>query len=106
MSLISILGAGLPTWVTTTVPIVKYVLLAFIGLAAIAIIVLVLMQPSNSQGGINAITGATETYYSHNKGATKEGRMKRATMWLAIAVAIATVLYFVLTLVVPATAAA
>ncbi len=106
MSLISILGAGLPAWVTTTIPIVKYILLAFIGLAAIAITILVLMQPSNSHGGINAITGATETYYSHNKGATKEGRMKKATMWLAIAVAIATVLYFVLTLIVPATTTA
>ena len=99
MSFISILGAVLPVWVTTSFPIIKYILLAYIGLAAIAITVLVLLQPSNSHGGLNAITGATETYYSHNKGATREGRMKRATMWLAITVAIATLLYFVLELI-------
>lgn len=101
MSFLSILGAGLPEWVSVSFPIIKYILLGYIALAAIAITVLVLVQPSNSQGGINGITGSnTETYYSHNKGDTREGRMKKATMWLAISVAIATVLYFVLSLII------
>lgn len=101
MNLVSMLGTGLPEWISVSFPIIKYILLGYIALAAIAIIVLVLLQPSNSQGGINGITGSNvETYYAHNKGETREGRMKKATMWLAITVAIATVLFFVLSLVV------
>ncbi len=101
MDILGLLGTGLPEWISVSFPIIRYVLLAYIGLAAIAITVLVLLQPSNSQGGINGITGSNvETYYAHNKGETREGRMKKATMWLAISVAIATVLFFVITLVV------
>ncbi len=94
-------GAGLPEWVTTAVPIIKGILVGYIALAAIAIIVLILCQPSNSQGGLTGITGqTTDTYYAHNKGATKEGRMKKATTWIAVSVLIATILFFVLTLIV------
>ncbi len=101
MDILGLLGTGLPEWISVSFPIIKYILLGYIGLAAIAITVLVLLQPSNSQGGINGITGSNvETYYAHNKGETREGRMKKATMWLAISVAIATVLFFILTLVV------
>ncbi len=95
MFLFGMLGAGLPEWVTTLVPILKIIFVSYIGLSAIAMIVLILMQPSNSQGGITGITGTTETYYSHNKGATKEGRMKKATTYLAISMLVVVVLFFV-----------
>ncbi len=100
MFLFGMLGAGLPEWVTTLVPILKIIFVSYIGLAAIAMIILILMQPSNSQGGITGITGTTDTYYSHNKGATKEGRMKRATTWLAISIIVVVALFFVFDMVV------
>ncbi len=98
MYFFGLMGAAgdLPNWVTTLFPILKIIFVSYIGLAAIAIAVLILLQPSNSQGGITGITGTTETYYSHNKGATKEGRMKRATMWLAISVVVVVILFFVI----------
>lgn len=88
-------SVGLPDWASTLLPILKIVFVVYIALAAIAITVLILLQPSNSQGGITGITGTTETYYSHNKGATKEGRMKKATTWLAVSVVIAVILFFI-----------
>ncbi len=96
MFYLGMLGAGYDTWFTTMIHVLKIVFVSYIGLAAIAMIVLILMQPSNSQGGITGITGTTDTYYSHNKGATKEGRMKRATTYLAISVILAVVIFFVL----------
>ncbi|MBO5103331.1 MAG: preprotein translocase subunit SecG [Clostridia bacterium] len=101
MNLFGLIAAtGLPTWVTTSFPIIKGILVGYIALAAIAIIVLVLLQPSNSQG-MTGITGeTTDTYYSHNKSATKEGRMKKATAWIAVSVVIATILFFILSMIV------
>ena len=59
MNLFGLIAAtGLPTWVTTSFPIIKGILVGYIALAAIAIIVLVLLQPSNSQG-MTGITGET-----------------------------------------------
>ncbi len=97
MDFFSLLGAAgdLPQWVVTLFPILKIIFVAYIGVAAVAITILILLQPSNSQGGITGITGTTETYYSHNKGATKEGRMKRATAILAISVVVVVILFFV-----------
>lgn len=78
----------------------KIVLVALMGVCAIAIIVLVLCQKGNS-GGMNAISGITETYYSQNKGKTLEGRLKKWTVGIAIAMAIITITYFILITVVP-----
>ena len=88
-------STGLPEWVSTLFPILKIVFIVYIALAAIAMTVLILLQPSNSQGGITGITNTTETYYSHNKGATKEGRMKKATAWIAVSVVIVVILFFI-----------
>lgn len=97
MFMFNLLGAtGLPEWVSTLFPILKIIFVSYLGLAAIAIIVLILLQPSNSQGGITGITGTTETYYSHNKGATKEGRMKLATTWIAVSMVVVVILFFII----------
>jgi len=100
MSFINLLGAGQAEWITTTFPVLKTILICIVAVCAIAVTILVLCQQSNSQGGINGVTGSNvETYYAHNKGNTKEGRLKKATTIIAIIAAFATVLYFVLSLI-------
>ena len=99
MDIFSLMATGLPTWVTTSFPIIRGILIGYIAVAAIVITVLVLLQPSNSQGGITGITNNADTYYAHNKGSTREGRMKKATAWIAISIVIAAILFFVLTLI-------
>ena len=99
MDIFSLMATGLPTWVTTSFPIIRGILVGYIALAAIVITVLVLLQPSNSQGGITGITNNADTYYAHNKGSTREGRMKKATAWFAVSIVIAVIIFFVLTLI-------
>ncbi len=56
--------------------------------AAIAAIVLVLLQPGNSQG-IDALGGSSETFYGKNKGKSIEAKLK---LWTIICLAVLTVL--------------
>jgi len=74
----------------------KIILVALMGVGAIAIIILVLCQKGNSGGGLEALSGQSETYYSQNKGSTWEGRLKRWTVGIAIAIAVITIAYFIL----------
>ena len=101
MNFINLLGAGLPVWVSTSFPIIKGILIGVIVFCALVITILVLCQQSNSQGGINGVTGSNvETYYAHNKGNTKEGRLNKATIIFSIIAGAATILYFILALIV------
>ncbi|MBR7091046.1 MAG: preprotein translocase subunit SecG [Clostridia bacterium] len=94
---VSLLAANnpLPDWVTSFLPVFQYICLALIGVGAIAMILLVLFQESNSSGGLNAVSGATETYFAQNKGKNKEGRLRKATIILAIVMVVLTLLYFI-----------
>ena len=59
-----------------------FIILMFV--AALAAIVLVLLQPGNSQG-IDALGGSSETFFGKNKGRSIESRMKKWT-WICLAV--------------------
>lgn len=83
-----------PAWITNSFPIIRYVLMFIIAAAAITLIVTALMQESQ-EGGSNAITGAQESYYSQNKGKTKEGILKKITIAMASIIAISIVLFFI-----------
>lgn len=86
---------GVPQWVSKTFPVIQTILLVIIGLSALAIILAILIQPSNPDGGSNAITGVSDSYYLKNKSSTKEGRLKRVIITCAVLVFLCTVLYFV-----------
>jgi len=102
-SLILAAETPLPDWVTTLFPILQKVFMWGLAAGALAIIILVLLQQSNSQGGAGAaITGATETYYAQNKGKSREGRLKLATTIVASVMGVIAVLYFVSLIIVTA----
>lgn len=55
-------------------------------LVCVAIVIIVLMQDSKSEGLSAAITGgSTNTYWSKNKGRSKEGILSKVTIILAVA---------------------
>ena len=54
-------------------------LIVAMGVAALAAIVLVMLQPGNSQG-IDALGGSSETFYGKNKGKSVEAKLKMWTM--------------------------
>lgn len=74
----------------------RSIVLVLMAIASIAIIVAVLMQPSNPDGGRNVITGTNDSYYAQNKGNTKEGRLKRLIIISAVVILVLTIAFFVI----------
>ena len=69
--------------------IIKNILLVIYVIIIFALIVLTLIQSKESSGVSSTITGSsTNNFYNQNKGRTKEGRMKRWTITLGIALAV------------------
>lgn len=81
-------------FITTVFPIVRYVLVGIIFVCAIVMIITTLLQSSADENGATAITGQ-ESYYSQNKGESRDGKLKRGTTICAIIIAVCTVLYFI-----------
>jgi preprotein translocase subunit SecG len=74
----------------------RSIILILTAIAAIAIIVAVLIQPSNPDGGRNVITGTNDSYYAQNKGDTKEGRLKKLIIICSIAILVLTIAFYVI----------
>ena len=72
--------------------ILKYILIAVYLVVCLALIILVMKQSKEDSGASGTIVGASaNNFYEKNKGRTKEGKMKRATIILMV-------LFIVLTL--------
>ena len=84
-----------PNWVSTSFPVIQAVLLALITLCAIAVIVAVMMRPSDPEGGSNVITGKNESYYGANKSSTKEGKLQKLIVICSITILVCAIVYFV-----------
>jgi preprotein translocase subunit SecG len=56
-----------------------------------ALIIVAMMQSKDDNGVSAAITGSSSNFYEKNKGRTKEGRMKKWTIILAILFAVLTI---------------
>ncbi|OPJ57579.1 preprotein translocase subunit SecG [Clostridium oryzae] len=61
-------------------------------LFSIAIIVVVLMQPSKADGLKALMSGNSDTFFSKNKARTKEVMLARTTVILAVVLAVVTML--------------
>ena len=82
-------------WVESSFPVIKAVILGVIAFLAIAMIVLTVLQKSNTNGA-SAITGQSNTFYNRNKGATLQGKIKILTIIDAILIVILCVAFLVL----------
>lgn len=80
----------------TALTTIRSVLLILTGICAIAMIVAVLIQPSNPDGGRNVITGTNDSYYAQNKGDTKEGRLKKVIIICSVVILVLTVAFYVI----------
>ena len=83
-----------PNWIATSFPIIRYVFMGLVALSSIALIVVTIMQDTK-EGGNNVITGVQESYYSQNKGKTREGILKKLTIAFASIIALSIILFFV-----------
>lgn len=71
------------------------VLISIIGVAALAAIILVMIQPGNSRG-IDALGGTSETFYGKNKGKSLESKLKIWTAVCLIVIGVLAVVVFIL----------
>lgn len=67
-------------------------------IASIFVIIVVIMQPGNSNG-IGAVSGNSETFYGKNKSKTLESKMRKLTVIAVIVLAVCMILFYVLNLI-------
>ncbi len=79
-----VLAATQADWITKSFPIIRYVLIGIIFVCAIIMTITVLLQSENSSGGTNVISGVQESYYSQNKGETRDGKLKKTTIIMGV----------------------
>ena len=80
---------------TTILPIVRYVLFFIIVACAIVMIVSIVMQSNDSEGSLDVMNGSQESYYSQNKGASRDGKLKIITIVMASIIAFCALAYFI-----------
>ena len=75
--------------------VLSIAMIVLMALSAIAIVILILLQPSNSSG-IDALGGSSETFFGKNKGKSVEEKMKKWT-WICLAIlAVFSIIFFIL----------
>lgn len=80
-------------FVTNVFPIVRWVCIGVIAFCAIALIITTLLQSSSDENGAIAVTGQ-ESYYSQNKGESRDGKLKKWTIIFSCVITFFTLLYF------------
>ena len=68
-----------PLWVSNSFPIIRIILFCLVVACAVVLIVATLLQ-NNDSNGSEVITGKQESYYSKNKGGSRDGRLKLITI--------------------------
>ena len=94
---------GYPIWVSNSFPIIRIVLFCLVVACAIILIITTLFQ-NNDANSSDVITGSQESYYSKNKGSTRDGKLKLVTIITAIVAVVCVILYFVSIIIYPASA--
>ena len=74
---------------------INYTLVVLMAVAGLAAIILVMLQPGNSQG-IDALGGTSETFYGKNKGRSIESKLKMWTVICLAVLAVLAVVFFIL----------
>ena len=75
-----------------TMEVLKYILVVLDLIVCFVLTVLCLIQSKDDEGLSGTITGSsTGNFYEKNKGKTKQGRMKRATIISAVAFMVLTI---------------
>lgn len=89
-----------PLWMTKSFPIIRIVLFCIVVACAILLIVTTLFQNEDS-ADTDVITGSQESYYSQNKGGSRDAKLKIITIICSIVITVCVILYFVSFLILP-----
>ena len=89
-----------PEWMVNSFPVIKIVLVSLLAVCAVAMIIFVLMQKTDTNG-VSAISGKTDTFYNKNKGATLQGKVKVLTIIDAVCILVICVVFLILNSILP-----
>jgi len=78
--------------------VLSFICIVLSVIAAIFVIIVVIMQPSNSDG-IGAISGHSETFYGKNKSKTLESKMRKLTIIAIAALIVCMIVFYILGLI-------
>lgn len=81
-------------WISNSFPIIRIILFFLVVASAIIIIITTLLQNEDSEG-TDVITGQQESYYSKNKGGSRDGKLKLITVIFSCIAVACVLLYFV-----------
>ena len=81
-------------WITTFLPILRYVLFFIVIACSIIVIITVLLQSNSSNEG-NPLSGIQESYYAKNKGSTRDGKLKLTTIICVSIIIVCVIVYFI-----------
>ena len=86
---------GVAQWVSESFPYIQAGLVILIALSCVIMIVAILASPPETGRGSNAITGASESYYTKNRGGNNQGRIRNLIIVCAAVIAFSAILYFI-----------
>ena len=84
---------GVAPWIADSFPIIRAVLIVLVAVSSIVLIVAILVSPPQTGVGRNAITGASESYYTKNKGSNNQGRIRNLVVICAATIAVCAILF-------------
>lgn len=82
-------------WVSKVIPVIRYIILVLLAIIAVATIVLVFMQIGQGGNSTNVVTGNADSYYSHNKGSSREGRITKLIYIFVSVLVVLSILFFI-----------
>ncbi len=85
---------AVPIWVSNSFPIIRIVLFCLVVACAIILIITTLFQHEDSNN-TDVITGKQESYYSKNKGGSRDAKLKLITIITSCIAVVCVILYFV-----------
>lgn len=89
-----LLDRSYPQWVSNSFPTIRIVLFCLVVACALILIITTLFQ-NNDAADTDVITGQQESYYSKNKGGSRDARLKLVTVITSIIAVVLVILYFV-----------
>ncbi len=85
-----------PKWVSDSFPIIQGIIIGLISLISIIMIIAILVSPPDNGVGTNAITGASESYYTKNRNKSNLGRIRNLIIICACTIAVLTIIFFIM----------
>lgn len=95
LQIINLLAPAKDAATYATYRIVSIVFIVAMFIAALAAIILVLIQPGNSEG-IDALGGSSETFFGKNKGKSTESALKKWSVICLVVLAVLAIVFYIL----------